>query len=305
MTVHTHRIDGKAIAQEILDDLQKKVQHLKKKGVTAHLAIVLIGDDPASSAYVRQKELKAESIGAKSTVYRLPSTVSESELLNLIRKLNEDSNIHGIIVQQPLPSHINTGAIVQIIEPKKDVDGFHPQAKFPMPLAAAVIKILEHVYSSREVSPKADESRSSINGDSSRLASNNNFESWLRSQNIVVIGKGETGGRPVIQALKARGANVVIIDSKTQHPQELTKKATVIISAVGRKNIVTSEMISQEVILISVGLHKGEDGKLHGDYNEEEIASIASFYTPTPGGIGPVNVAMLLENLVLAAQNLG
>lgn len=267
------KIDGKAIAQEILDDLQKRVEKLKQKGIIPHLAIILIGDDPASSTYVRQKELKAEYIGAKSTVHRLPTTVSQSELLALTKKLNEDKNIHGIIVQQPLPNHIDTSLIVQTIEPKKDVDGFHPQTKFPMPLAAAVLKILDVTLSQ-----------------------------WLKSQNIVVIGKGETGGRPVIEALRKRGANVTVIDSKTPNPKQLTQNANIIISAVGKENIITKDMISPGVFLISVGLHKGEDGKLHGDYNEKEIEDVASYYTPTPGGVGPINVAMLLENLIAAAE---
>lgn len=284
------RIDGKAIAQEILSNLRKRVKQITQQDITPHLVIILVGEDPASAAYVRQKELTAEKIGAKSTTVHLEASISQNQLLKIIEQYNNDNTVHGIIVQQPLPSQINTSVIVQIIKPEKDVDGFHSETSFPMPLAAAVIKILKHVYSSSEAR-------------SSRLsASNDNFEKWLQSQNIVVIGKGETGGRPVTQALKQRGANVAVIDSKTQNPKKLTKKATVIISAVGRKNIITPEMISKGVILVSVGLHKGEDDKLHGDYDEEEIAGFASFYTPTPGGVGPVNVAMLLENLLTAAE---
>lgn len=278
------RVDGKAIAQSILDDLRSRAVFLKKKRVTPHLVIVLIGNDPASQAYVRQKELKAKQVGAKTTVVNYESGITNQELVKTIEQLNNDNNIHGIIVQRPLPKHINSDNIARAINPKKDVDGFHPESKFEMPLSVAVLRILEHIFNS---SKKGGQ----------------NLTNWLKGKSIVIIGKGEAGGKPIIAKLNKLGVKPLIIDSKTENPERIIKKADIIISAVGKPNIIRPEMIENNIILISVGLYKGVDGKLHGDYGGEEIKNIASFYTPTPGGVGPVNVACLLANLISAAEN--
>ncbi|RJQ36558.1 bifunctional 5,10-methylenetetrahydrofolate dehydrogenase/5,10-methenyltetrahydrofolate cyclohydrolase [Candidatus Microgenomates bacterium] len=280
------RIDGKEIAAGIFENLKKRVEDLKKKGIIPHFAVILVGEDPASKAYVRQKELKTIEIGAKHTTFRLPETISEEEVLSLVEKLNKDKTVHGIIVQRPLPSQINPDKITKISTPEKDIDSFHPDSFFPMPLAAAVLEILKNVYAL--IFKKTDE----------------DFLNWLKSKKIIVIGKGATGGGPTAALLKKLGANPQVIDSKTKNPEELTKEADIVISAVGRPNIIKPEMIKKGVILITVGMSKGGDGKLHGDYNEEEIKDITSFYTPVPGGVGPVNVAMLLENLVSSAERL-
>lgn len=277
------KIDGKEIAQKILEDLKKQVEKLKKKNIIPHLAIILVGQDPASVAYVIQKKIKAEKIGATTTIYSLESRIQNSELIVLIEKLNSDKNIHGIIVQQPLPEGINVQKITQAVDPKKDVDGFHSNTQFEMPIAMAVLKILKEIHASTPgVEPRTID--------------------WLKNKNIVVMGKGETGGKPIINALQRMGISPTIIDSKTENPQNLTKKADIIISAVGKSNVITPEMLEQDIILISIGLHK-ENGKIIGDYNEEKIKDIAVFYTPSPGGVGPVNVAMLLKNLVKASEN--
>lgn len=268
-------INGREIANEILDDLKKRVEKLKSKGITPHLAIILVGKDPQSESYVSQKELKGTKIGAKISVKRLALSVKTEKLLKTIEQLNNDSNVHGVIVQRPLPPQINSSSIVQTIEPTKDVDGFRNDSKFKPPIALAVIKILNEV--------------------------DKNF----LNKKIVVIGKGETGGSPVIKELIKQGAFVEVIDSRTENKENIIKNADIVISAVGKPNIINSKMIKNGAILISVGLHKEADGKLHGDYNEEEIKDKASFYTPTPGGVGPVNVAMLLKNLVKAAEIFG
>ncbi|MBI1982336.1 MAG: bifunctional 5,10-methylenetetrahydrofolate dehydrogenase/5,10-methenyltetrahydrofolate cyclohydrolase [Candidatus Levybacteria bacterium] len=277
------RVDGRAIAQSILDDLKNRRENLKKKGVTPHLVIILIGNDPASHVYVRQKELKAKEIGVKVTLVNYESRITNQELITTIEQWNNDNNVHGIIVQRPLPKHIDSEQIAQAVDPKKDVDGFHPESKFEMPLSIAVLCILEHIFSSSK-------------------KSSHNFINWLKEKSIVIIGKGEAGGKPIINKLRTLGVQPLIIDSKTTNPEVIIKKADIIISAVGKPNIVRSEIIKKGTILISVGLYKGGDEKLHGDYNEEKIKDIASFYTPTPGGVGPVNVACLLENLVIAAE---
>lgn len=269
------RIEGRKISERILSNLKLRVKKLKAQNITPHLAIILIGNDPASVAYVRQKKIKAEQIGAKTTIEKLPPYTTTAHILQLLNDLNHLNNVHGIIVQQPLPASINIKKVTEVINPKKDVDGFRPKSKFKPPIALAILQILE------EVRPQGIE--------------------WLKLKNITIIGKGQTGGKPVIQTLKQLGVEPLVIDSKTKNPKILTKTADIIISAVGKANIIKPEMIKQDVVLISIGLHKDRDGKLHGDYDEEKIKDIASFYTPTPGGVGPVNVAMLLKNLIDAA----
>lgn len=269
------KINGKTIAQKILNNLSQRVKKLREKGITPHLVVILVGNNPSWKSYVTQKELRAKEIGAKVTSNNQRVTSNNQQILNLIDKYNNDISIHGIIVQRPLPAHLDKDAVSRAVSPQKDIDGFHPQSKHNMPLANAVLKILKEVISIDK----------------------------LRSKKIVVIGKGETGGQPIIITLKRIGIKSEVIDSKTQNPQLITRNADIIISAVGKPNIVTTDMIKKGVILISVGLYKGPDGKLHGDYNEQQIVDKASFYTPTPGGVGPVNVACLLENLVKAAES--
>jgi methylenetetrahydrofolate dehydrogenase (NADP+) / methenyltetrahydrofolate cyclohydrolase len=267
------KIDGKKISQNILDELKKKVEKLKEKNITPHLAIILVGDNSASITYVNQKKIKAEQIGANTTIIRLPSNISESELIQIVKPFNQNKTIHGIIVQQPLPQNINTETITQAIDPKKDVDGFNSKSQFAMPIALAILDIIKNIGISD-----------------------------FKSKSIVVIGKGETGGKPIIQALQELGIKPSIVDSQTENPENITKNADIIISAVGKTNIIKQEMMKQNAILIGVGQHK-ENGKIIGDYDEEKIKDIASFYTPTPGGVGPIDVTMLLKNLITSAGN--
>ena len=205
-------------------------------------------------------------------------------ILKTIEQLNNDSNVHGIIVQRPLPSQIVNSEITRAIDPKKDVDAFNPDSPYNPPVAEATLRLLEHIYSSKRVDYS-------------------NFNDWLNSQSIVILGKGETGGAPIIRTFEKMGVNYSLVDSRTPNPELKTASADIIICAVGKPYTVTPQNIKRGVILISVGLSKGSDGKLRGDYNEEEIKDIASSYTPTPGGVGPVNVAMLLKNLVEAAEH--
>lgn len=265
-------IDGRKIAGEILDELKNRVEKLKSKGITPHLAIILVGKDPQSESYVSQKELKGTKIGAKISVKRLALSVKTQKLLRTIEQLNNDSNVHGIIVQRPLPPHISSEEIDKAVIPAKDVDGFHPDSPYRPPIAAAVLKILESI--------------------------DKNF----LNKKIVVIGKGKTGGGPIIKSLIKLGAYVQVVDSSTPNSSFIIHHSEIIISSVGKQDIVKPEMIKDGVFLISVGLNKGKDDKLHGDYEEEKIKDIALYYTPTPGGVGPVNVACLLQNLVKAAE---
>lgn len=277
------RIDGREIAQEILDDLKKRVGKLKEKNIISHLYIITLTTDSASEAYVGQKELKGKQIGTKITVENLDPKTSTEELLKKIEKLNNDKSVHGIVIQRPLPSQIEEKKVAEAINPKKDVDGFHIYSDFFPPVGLSVIKILENIYNYRR--------------------ENLNFEGWLKSKKIAILGAGVTAGKPISKTLDRLRIKHEIITSKTDKRGEILKDSDIVITAVGKPNTVKGEELKRGSILIGVGMFKGEDGKFHSDYEEEDIKDIASFYTPTPGGVGPVNVAMLLSNLITAAEN--
>ncbi len=274
-------IDGREIAAQILESLKAEVEELKEKGIIPTLAVILIGDEKSSIAYVKQKELKAMEIGAQIEIFRFAESVKNNEIEALIRKLDNDAKIHGIILQRPAPKHIEIDRLEDFISSEKEVDGFGNHPIFPVPVAEAVLLMLEHVYLKQQVKSL--------------------FSDWLKSKKMAVLGTGETAGQPIINYFMKLGVEPLIIDSKTQNKDSLTKEADIIISAVG-KTVINSSSIKKGVILIGVGMHT-QDGKLCGDYNEEEIKNIASFYTPVPGGVGPVNVAMLLKNLVESAED--
>ena len=244
------KIDGKAIAEQMLTDLAAK-------HIPATLAVISLSEDPASAAYIRQKQKAADRIGAKIII---------SDTLSDLDRFNSDPTIHGIIVQRPLPAGVGEYHVAA----GKDVDGFEPHSPFDIPVAMAVWKLIE----STGQMPK----------------------------NFVVVGRGETAGAPIARYLEKRDCTTSIIHSKTPNPVSIMKQADCIISCVGKERAVTADAIKPGVILIGVGLWRDNEGKLRGDYNEEEIANIASYYTPTPGGVGPVNVACLMHNLVKAAE---
>lgn len=195
-----------------------------------------------------------------------------------------------------MPDHIDVEKLVQTTDPKKDIDGFHPDSPFILPLPLAVGKILEEVYIQSQEGQKT-------NNIIAKSINNSDFVTWLKNKKIVLIGKGPTGGGPIITYLKKLDITPNIIDSKTTSPDKLLKGADIVISAVGTKNTIHKDNLKKGVTLISVGINRDENKKLHGDYDEETIKNIASFYTPTPGGVGPVNVAMLMVNLLTAAEN--
>lgn len=286
------KIDGKEISSNISTDLKKQIEKLKKRGITPKLAIIMAGEDSNSAAYVRRKEIKAKEVGIETITKRFPSDTSQYSLLTTIQQFNKDSSIHGIIVQQPLPKEIDEKAVINAVAPEKDIDGFRKDSKYDSPIALAVNKVLEYIFSSNVKLNKKND-----------LTPRDKFLQWLIKKTIVVIGKGNTGGKPIIDFFKKIGLKTNVIDTKTRDKKDLLKNADIIISAVGKKDVITPIMIKRKTILIGIGLHKEKDGKLYGDYEEEKVKSIVSFYTPTPGGIGPINVAMLLKNLVTAASN--
>lgn len=275
------KVDGRAIARKIYSGLEEEIAVLLEKTITPHLVIVLVGSDPASKSYIRQKIKKAGEIGIQVTYKQFPKNTSEKTLLRFIQLQNTDPSVHGIIIQRPVPPHISSESVKTAVRAEKDVDGFSTGSRFDPPLALAVMDILDEIR--RKTGVKDD------------------FKQWLTSKNIVFIGRGEAGGKPVISHVEKLGIKHNIIHSKTPQPEEYLKKADIIVSAVGKERVVKPQNLKSGVILIGIGLHKEADGKLHGDYNENEIQAIASFYTPTPGGVGPVNVARLLSNVVNSA----
>lgn len=275
------RIDGTAIAQEILQQLKTEIHthHLHP-----HLEVLLVGENTSSLSYIHQKERAAQQIGATVHLTQLPVSTRQEEVIQTVEHFNADSAVHGIIVQLPFPKESGLSNSINLrIAKEKDVDGFLPHSKFQPPIAKAVVTILERIF---------------YRG---YAASSGDLLSWLRTQEIVVIGKGKTAGKPVRQILEQMNIPVIGVDSTTDAPHELYKKATILISCVGKPDTVPAHTIQNGAILISVGLSKTAAG-ITGDYTEAEVAKKAAYYTPTPGGVGPVNVACLMQNLVDASR---
>lgn len=279
-------LDGRTVANYILAELINRVDVLAEKRIIPHLAVVVVGNNPETASYVAQKEKKAKEIGAVVSVYHHPENVSQEKLQQTMTFLSKDESIHGIILQLPIPATLHANQLIATIDPKKDVDGFVADSSFTTPIASAVMKLLEI--------PMIKETTQTHEPFS--------FNEWLLMKRIVVMGKGTTGGMPIITEFAKRGVTPEIIDSQTKHPEAFTLQADIIITAVGKPDILRADMIKKDVILLNVGMTRGDDEKFMGDYNTEEIKDIASWYTPTPGGVGPVNVACLLDNLVTAAE---
>ena len=270
-------IDGRKIRDQILENLKDEVRNLK---TTPTLAIILVGGNKASAAYVRQKSLAGEKIGAKVIVKNLNSDVSKDELENLINQLNRDTSIHGIIIQLPLPEHLNEEEISDKVLPERDVDGFVPGSKFRPATAMGVVELLK---------------RSGVE---------------IKGKNAVVVGRGKVAGRPTAELLREEGARVEVVHSKTENPAEITKKADILVSAVGKPNLITADMVKPGAVVIDIGTNPidlvtnniSPKTKLVGDVDFETVAKIASKITPVPGGVGPMTVAALMQNLVTAAR---
>jgi methylenetetrahydrofolate dehydrogenase (NADP+)/methenyltetrahydrofolate cyclohydrolase len=274
-------IDGKAAAKEFREEIKKEVNELKAQGVVPGLAVILVGDDPASHTYVRNKEKGCKEVGIHSEIFQYPATISEAELLDKIRELNEDKQIHGILVQLPLPSHISESKVIDTISPEKDVDGFHPVNVGKMVIGKegflpctpyGIMKLLE---------------REKIN---------------LQGKRAVVIGRSNIVGKPAGLLLLQRNATVTYCHSKTEDLSYHTKQADIIIAAVGKAKFLKAEDVKEGAIIIDVGMNRDENGKLCGDVDFESVREKASFITPVPGGVGPMTITMLLYNTVQSAK---
>lgn len=274
-------INGKALAAKMQAELKVKVDKLKEADNVPGLAVILVGEDPASQIYVRNKARQATAIGLNSSVVRLPETVSEQELLDLIEQYNQSEQWHGILVQLPLPEHISEEKVLLAIDPEKDVDGFHPMnmgrlwSGNPLMIPSTPAGIMEMF---RE------------------------YNVELSGKRAVVIGRSNIVGKPMAQLLMMADATVTIAHSKTENLRELTKEADVLVVAIGRDRMIKAEDVKEGAVVIDVGMNRDEDGKLHGDVDFDEVKDVASLITPVPGGVGPMTITMLMEQTVRAAS---
>ena len=274
-------LDGKKTAQKVKDALKERVEQLKKDGLTPGLAVIIVGNDSASRVYVNNKKKACEYVGIHSEEYALPEETTQDELIALVKKLNEKQDIHGILCQLPLPKHINEEAVINAIDPKKDVDAFHP---------INVGKIMIGNFDFLPCTPAGvmeliDESGIDLTG-----------------KHCVVVGRSNIVGKPQAMLLLHRNATVTICHSKTENLPEVCRTADVLVVAVGRAKMVDESYIKDGAVVIDVGMDRDENGKLCGDVDFDSACKKAGYITPVPGGVGPMTIATLMKNAVTAAE---
>lgn len=274
-------IDGKLVAQEVKAKVSKKVKELQENGITPGLAVIIIGNNQASRIYVNNKKKACAEVSIYSKEYALPDTTSQKELIELISKLNNDDSINGILVQLPLPNHINEKAVIEAIDPLKDVDAFHE---------INVGKIMIGEYDLLPCTPAGI----------IELLNSQNIE--IEGKHCVVVGRSNIVGKPMAMLLLHRNGTVTICHSKTKNLKEICKNADILIAAVGKAKFITSDMVKKGAVVIDVGMNKDENSKLCGDVDFDNVKKIASYITPVPGGVGPMTIAMLMKNTVTAAS---
>lgn len=274
-------IDGKELAQNIRNNLKEEIEILKNEGINPKLAVIMVGEDKASAVYVRNKSKACNELGIEYEEFLLKTETTMDELLNLIDKLNKDINIDGILLQSPIPKHLDINEAFRKIDPKKDVDGFNPvnvgklslnQDCFVSCTPYGIIKMLE------------------------------TYNVPLEGAHAVIIGRSNIVGKPLLQCLLNKNATVTICHSKTKNLEEVTKQADILIAAIGKPEFVTSNMVKEGACVIDVGINRTEEGKLLGDVKFSEVSEKASCITPVPGGVGPMTIAMLMANVVKAAN---
>ncbi len=274
-------IDGKKISKELKDELKEKVAKYKEEGVEITLAVIQVGNDKASSVYVGNKKKACEYIGIKSLSYELEESTTEEELLNLIKELNNRKDVNGILVQLPLPKHINEDKVIETIDAKKDVDGFHPMSVGALSIGKkgfisctpyGIIELLK---------------RSNIDID---------------GKECVVIGRSNIVGKPMSMLLLRENATVTVAHSHTKNLKEVAKRADILVVAIGKPKFINSEYVKEGAVVIDVGIHRDENNKLCGDVDYEDVFPHASAITPVPGGVGPMTIAMLMKNCVNAVE---
>ena len=274
-------IDGNALAKRVRAEVAGRTQALKARGIQPHLAIVLVGEDPASQVYVKHKVADSEQTGLLATLHRLPATTTEADLLARIRALNADASVHGILVQLPLPKHMDSAKVIETIAPAKDVDGFHVASAGALMVGQpgfwpctpyGCLKMLD-----------------SIGYD-------------LKGKHAVVIGRSNIVGKPMAMMLLGRDATVTICHSRTADLKAMTLQADVIVAAVGKRNVLSGNMVKPGAVVIDVGMNRNDEGKLCGDVDFDSVKEVAGWITPVPGGVGPMTRAMLLVNTIEAAE---
>lgn len=275
-------IDGKNLAKEIRESLKIEAEKLKNKGIVPHLAVIMVGDNDASKVYVRNKSRACEEIGIEFKEYLLPSTTKQSELLELIQKLNNDKNVNGILLQSPIPKPLNIQEAFNTILPEKDVDGFNPynvgnlcigQDGFIPCTPLGIMKMFEK------------------------------YNIDIDGKKVAIIGRSNIVGKPMAQCMLSKNATVTICHSRTKELKKEVKDADIIIAAAGKQNIVTADMVKEGAVIIDVGMNRNSEGKLCGDVDFENIKEKASYITPVPGGVGPMTIAMLMSNVIKATKN--
>ena len=274
-------IDGKTLAKKIRENLKIECDELKEKGIKPKLAVIMVGDDPASKVYVRNKSRACDEIGIEYQEYLLNENITQDELLELIKKLNNDETVNGILLQSPIPENLDINEAFKTITYLKDVDGFTPSSvgklcigedTFVSCTPLGVIKMFEE------------------------------YNIDLNGKDVVILGRSNIVGRPLIQCCLQKNATVTICHSKTNNLKEHTKRADVIISAIGKPKFVTEDMVKDNVVIVDVGINRDESGKLVGDVDFENVEKKASYITPVPGGVGPMTIAMLMHNVIKATK---
>ncbi len=272
-----HLIDGKLISAQIKDELKAEVVALKEKGIVPCLAVIQVGNDPASSVYVNNKKKACAYIGIESLAYEVEETISQEELLSMVDELNKNEKVNGILVQLPLPKHINEEAIIHAIAPEKDVDGFHPTTVGNMCIGSkgflpctpsGVIQLLK---------------RSNIT---------------IEGKECVVVGRSNIVGKPMALLLLRENGTVTVTHSRTKDLKEVTKRADILVAAIGKPKFITSDYVKEGAVVIDVGIHRDENNKLCGDVDFDDVVDKVSAITPVPGGVGPMTIAMLMNNCV-------
>ena len=262
-------IDGKLVSKQVRERVAKETEQLKAKGITPGLAVIIVGDDPASQVYVKNKEKACNEVGFYSEKYALPENTTQEELNNLVKELNNKKEISGILCQLPLPKHLDDKEVINLIDPIKDVDAFHP-------VNVGAIMIGDYTFHSTGVE--------------------------VTGKKAVVIGRSNIVGKPMAMLLLHENATVEITHSKTVELKEVTKSADILVAAIGKAKFVTADMVKDGAVVIDVGMNRDENGKLCGDVDFENVKDKCSFITPVPGGVGPMTISMLMQNTLTAAK---
>lgn len=275
-------IDGKELARKTRSNLKIDCEELKKKGIAPKLAVILVGDDKASKVYVKNKNKACEDVGIEFEEHILEAEITQKQLIDLIEELNNRKDINGILLQSPIPAHLDINEAFRKIAPEKDVDGFNPvnvgklslnQDTFVSCTPYGIMKMFEE------------------------------YKIDLEGKDVVIIGRSNIVGKPLIQCCLNKNATVTVCHSRTKNLKEHVKRADVVIAAIGKSKFITEDMVKDEAVVIDVGINRGEDGKLTGDVDFENVEKKASYITPVPGGVGPMTIAMLMNNVIKATQN--